>query len=258
MAENASGREPRGFQLTAAGCRQVQHSPGVWRTGSGGEVPSGRLEVFPQLGAAGEGLLERHGHILAHLVTAGSDGRSDNGKAMPGIGGVSGLHGLKGLGYDPCQEASPTRMHGRQDPFGLVDDEHGKAVGHLDGQKHSGATGNNGVPLRRQVSRSQPIQANDAVGMALAQSHQDHGVSGQAGNKGVLNRNGFDILSGLLETRSAGQWVVPGHAVSQAETVNQPGAGRQRRVLQAQAAWGQAKGISSVMRQKSRDRRYRH
>ena len=157
---------------------------------------------------------------------------------MPGIGGVSGLHDLKGLGDDPCQEASPTRVHGRHDPFGLVDDEHGQAVGHLDGQKQSGATGNYGIPLRRRVSRSHPIQANDAVGMALAQPHRDHGVSGQAGNKGVLNRKGFDILSGLLETRSAGQWVVPGHAVSQAETVNQPGAGRQRRVLQAQDRLG--------------------
>ena len=236
-AEDAPAGEPRGFQLTAAGRRQVQHSPGVrgwlWKPGSGGERLSGRLYVTPQPGAAGESLLERLGHFPAYFVAAGSDRRSDNGKAISGIGGISGLHGLEGLGDDPCQEASPTRVYGRQDPFCLVDDEHGQAVGHLDGQKQSGATGNDGIPLRRRVSRGQPVQANDAVGMALAQMRQDHGLSGQTGDKGILNRNGFDILSGLLETPIAGQRVVPGDAVSQAETVNQPGAGLQRRVLQA-------------------------
>ena len=237
MAEDARAGEPRGFQLTAAGCRQVQPSPGVRggvrKTGSRGEGPSGRVEVSPQLGAAGKSFLERRGHIPAHFVAAGSDRRSYNCQAMPGIGGVSGLHGLEGLGDDPRQETAPTRVHGRQDPFGLIDDEHGQAVGHLDGQEQSGATGNYGIPLHRQVSRSQPVQANDAVGMALAQPHQDQGLSGQTGDKGFLTRKPFDILSGLLETRSSGQRVAPGDAVSQAETMDQPGAGRQRRVLQA-------------------------
>ena len=237
MAEDASDREPRGFQLTAAGCRQVQPSPGVGgivrRIDFGGEGSPGRLDVSPQMGAAGERLLEGHGHILAHFIAAGSDGRSDDRQAMSRIAGVSRLHGLQGPGYDPCQEASPTGVDGRQDLFGLIDDEHGQAVGHLDGQKQSGAMGNQGISLRRRVSRCKPVQANDAVGMALAQPHQDHGLSGQAGDKGVLNRKGFDNLSGLLETRSAGQPVASGDAVSQAETVHQPGKGCQRRVLQA-------------------------
>jgi hypothetical protein len=124
-------------------------------------------------------------------------------------------------------------VYGRQDPFCLIDDEHGQAVGYLDGQKQSGSTGNYGIPLRRQVSRNPPVQANDAIGMALAQPHEDQGLSGQTGDKGILTRKPFDILSGLLETRSAGQRVVPGDAFAQAETVNQPRAGRQRRVLQA-------------------------
>ena len=123
-------------------------------------------------------------------------------------------------------------MDGCQDMFGIVDDEHRQAVSHLHRQQQPGVVGNYGIPFQGEVSRRTMVQANDTVGMALAQPHQEHGLSDQTCDKVVLNLKAFDILSGLLETRTDERWVVPGRAASQAETVNQPRAGRQRRVLQ--------------------------